>query len=700
MNKVKLLLIIGVILFIGLFTGCDSLEESQNMTWSVDGTEVSNPFSTGGSGPPNEPPIEPPSDDLPPPPSGFVLFEDFEGSSHSFTIVNGSQTNKWFVGSASSAQPPGSTRSAYISNTNGSTNNYNIGAASVVHMFRNVTFPSSSSAFTLQFDWKLQGESATMDWDYLRVFLVSTSTTPSAGTQLTSGQIGSTYRTNNNTWQRASISIPASNAGSTRRLVFTWRNDSSVGSQPPVAIDNIAIFSGTTPPSTTYTVTYNLNNGNGTAPLTQTVNAGNSVILPSNVGFSRSGFTFAGWNTNASGTGTNYTAGTSFIPTGNITLFARWNTAGTVPAAPTNVTAVRNPAGSSNITVSWSSVTGATSYRVYYSSTGTDFGTQEGGAITSTTYTSISKGTLQNHWFRVSAVNSNGEGEASSWVFVGPISTVTGSIIFSEDFEGSNSFTIVNGSQINQWFVGTASSAQPLGSTRSAYISNDNGSTNFYNTGATSVVHMHRTVTFPTSSTPFTLEFDWKLQGESATMDYDYLRVFLVSNSTTPSAGTQLTSGQIGSTYRTSSNLWQRATISIPASHSGSTMRLVFSWRNDSSGGSQPPVAIDNIVLYSGGITLTQSNPSILVNVPGGATGRVPITVNSGSWGVTLYGECITSTDNSTDPALYDAAGAEIAFHNSNFNFIYFIPAGQTRTVFAGTGGDVASSYFITAAWD
>jgi hypothetical protein len=26
-------------------------------------------------------------------------------------------------------------------------------------------------------------------------------------------------------------------------------------------------------------------------------------------------------------------------------------------------------------------------------------------------------------------------------------------------------------------------------------------------------------------------------------------------------------------------------------------MRLVFEWRNDSSGGTQPPVAVDNIVL-------------------------------------------------------------------------------------------------------
>jgi hypothetical protein len=31
--------------------------------------------------------------------------------------------------------------------------------------------------------------------------------------------------------------------------------------------------------------------------------------------------------------------------------------------------------------------------------------------------------------------------------------------------------------------------------------------------------------------------------------------------------------------------------------YAGGIMRLVFEWRNDSSGGTQPPVAVDNIVL-------------------------------------------------------------------------------------------------------
>jgi uncharacterized repeat protein (TIGR02543 family) len=98
---------------------------------------------------------------------------------------------------------------------------------------------------------------------------------------------------------------------------------------------------------TQYTITFNINGGTGTTPATQTINAGASLTLPADSGFSRSGYTFGGWNTQASGTGTNYSAGASYTPTGNITLYARWTAVaytitfninsgtGTTPAAQT-----------------------------------------------------------------------------------------------------------------------------------------------------------------------------------------------------------------------------------------------------------------------------------------------------------------------------------------------------------------------------
>jgi uncharacterized repeat protein (TIGR02543 family) len=86
-------------------------------------------------------------------------------------------------------------------------------------------------------------------------------------------------------------------------------------------------------PTTTYTITYNANGGSGTAPGAQTANSGSSITLPSGSGLSRSGYTFGGWNTNASGTGTTYPAGSSYTVTGNATLYAKWDS--NTPSNPT-----------------------------------------------------------------------------------------------------------------------------------------------------------------------------------------------------------------------------------------------------------------------------------------------------------------------------------------------------------------------------
>jgi len=68
------------------------------------------------------------------------------------------------------------------------------------------------------------------------------------------------------------------------------------------------------------TVTYNSNSGFGSMT-SQT--AGIPTNLNSNT-YSRTGFTFAGWNTAANGSGTTYLDGASFPFTSNTTLYAQW----------------------------------------------------------------------------------------------------------------------------------------------------------------------------------------------------------------------------------------------------------------------------------------------------------------------------------------------------------------------------------------
>ena len=83
----------------------------------------------------------------------------------------------------------------------------------------------------------------------------------------------------------------------------------------------------TTPPAlTTYSVTYNANSAtSGTAPATQTKTQGTSLTLAVNSGgLARSGYTFAGWNTAADGSGTTYAVGAAYTPDAALALFTLW----------------------------------------------------------------------------------------------------------------------------------------------------------------------------------------------------------------------------------------------------------------------------------------------------------------------------------------------------------------------------------------
>ena len=86
----------------------------------------------------------------------------------------------------------------------------------------------------------------------------------------------------------------------------------------------------------TYTVSFNANGGSGTPPVNQTDTAGTVITIPGDNGLSKTGYTFGGWNTSSSAeTGTNYDAGSSYTITGNITLYAKWDTENT--GTPDNV---------------------------------------------------------------------------------------------------------------------------------------------------------------------------------------------------------------------------------------------------------------------------------------------------------------------------------------------------------------------------
>ncbi|MHB8122422.1 MAG: fibronectin type III domain-containing protein [Desulfuromonadaceae bacterium] len=94
----------------------------------------------------------------------------------------------------------------------------------------------------------------------------------------------------------------------------------------------------------------------------------------------------------------------------------------TVPAAPTSVTAA---GGTNQVAISWGTVSSATSYNLYYSTTSgvtKTNGTRITSATSPTVQTGLAAGTA--YYYIITAVNSTGEGAASNQVAATTLATV------------------------------------------------------------------------------------------------------------------------------------------------------------------------------------------------------------------------------------------------------------------------------------
>jgi uncharacterized repeat protein (TIGR02543 family) len=75
-----------------------------------------------------------------------------------------------------------------------------------------------------------------------------------------------------------------------------------------------------------YKVTYQVNGGTGTAPIDTNSYAKGESVTTATASLTLTGYTFSGWNTNATGTGTTYaTNGTFIMESASVILYAKWN---------------------------------------------------------------------------------------------------------------------------------------------------------------------------------------------------------------------------------------------------------------------------------------------------------------------------------------------------------------------------------------
>ena len=105
-------------------------------------------------------------------------------------------------------------------------------------------------------------------------------------------------------------------------LNTTGHIEGTIGSLPIMIPANVCRTKMT---AQTYTVTYDANGGSGTMTDKKSPYADGAVATVLTNGFTRSRYTFTGWNTEPDGSGKSYAEGVSIKMLGNVVLYAQWS---------------------------------------------------------------------------------------------------------------------------------------------------------------------------------------------------------------------------------------------------------------------------------------------------------------------------------------------------------------------------------------
>ena len=162
-----------------------------------------------------------------------------------------------------------------------------------------------------------------------------------------------------------------------------------------------------------------------------------------------------------------------------------------------------------------------------------------------------------------------------------------------EDAAVNSQWRFAQDGQTNYWIIGTGAGDASDGN-NALYITNDNY--NFtYNGDASSISWAYLPVTLQVGDD---VTFSWKGQVESGC--YDYVRVFLMPQSESPTAGADAPYGAIELTpiaLCEPTNSWEKFTATSPVS---GRYNLCFMWCNDYSVAGETSIAIDDVQIGAG----------------------------------------------------------------------------------------------------
>ncbi len=238
----------------------------------------------------------------------------------------------------------------------------------------------------------------------------------------------------------------------------------------------------------------------------------------------------------------------------------------------------------------------------------------------------------------------------------------------------------------NAWVAGNAVAAS---GTRSVYISNNNGGSNNYVTGVSTVSHVYTPVTFPSGQGAILLSFDVKGIGEHSSAIYDYVRVSLTASA--PVAGTMPSVTEQLPIFLSAYTSFNRVWVAIPSTFAGTTKNLVFTFRAENAGGSTA-FALDNIKVTSAAVVALSGTKNIKAiggNYSSFSEAIATLNANGANGAVTFNVDAGT-TFNETPTAITPVSGtpANIVFQKSGTGAnpkIIATGSGNNRTVSSGT---------------
>ena len=513
-----------------------------------------------------------------------------------WTLVNGTQTNQWVMNTGTNN---GGSYSLYISNSPTAatpSNAYSTSSTSAVWAYKEFEFPECDDDYVLSFDWKAYGESCC---DYIYVYIgdaatvTAGSTTAPVGATALNNPLTSAQKYNLQTgWVHAEFVLDnATYSGSIKTLYFMWRNDGSVGTAPPGAIDNVCLLSCEPCNQPIVTVT----------PTTAVLCQGESVTLNASATGGAGNYTYT-WSPGAT---LNTTTGNTVVATPTVnTVYQVVVTDGAdcsktvripVEIAGTTLTVSSSPAvycrGVDPVTLTANlNVVGSCSNYTYTWSHGANGAIVTDVPQTNTTYT-------------VTATPV----DPGCCVLTATITVDVGDCFNTcSDFEtitDRNDWTLVNGTQTTQWVMNTATNN---GGAYSIYVSNSPTSVvppnNYSNTSTN--VWAYKEIEFPECDDDYVLSFDWRAYGEDC-CDYMYLYIgdlatVTAGSMTAPAGAIQINNPATGVQKFNRSSNWTHAEIILDnATYSGQTKTLYFLWHNDGSVLYDPPAAVDNVCLLS-----------------------------------------------------------------------------------------------------